>query len=314
VASNHGEIIQRVAASALKSAEILFNTRAVHVASAGTNDHPRVIVRTEAQDMEFDEVVVTVPLGCLKRQTPTFSPPLVPAITRGIQSTSYSRLEKVYITFPTAFWESAMESSETAETQNDTRFQSFAHFLHPTYSHSNPDSWSLELNSLSSPSLFGSYARPTLLFCLYGPCATYITTLINHLSPTSPEYFILLDTFFRPYYSLLPFFSPTSPSCRPNAYLATNWQNDALAGFGSYMNFQTREEPREGEEEVKLEEDIRAMRWGMPERGVWLAGEHTAPFVALGTLTGAYWSGEGVGCRILRLHGRMGEGEEEGES
>ena len=29
--------------------------------------------------------------------------------------------------------------------------------------------------------------------------------------------------------------------------------------------------------------------------GLWFAGEHVAPFVALGTTTGAWWSGEAVG-------------------
>lgn len=79
------------------------------------------------------------------------------------------------------------------------------------------------------------------------------------------------------------------------------------------MNFQVRDEPLEGEAEVKLEEDIRALRWGMPERGVWLAGEHTAPFVALGTSTGAYWSGESVGMRILRAYGKA-KADREGEA
>lgn len=42
------------------------------------------------------------------------------------------------------------------------------------------------------------------------------------------------------------------------------------------------------------------MRAGVPEEGIWLAGEHTAPFVALGTVTGAYWSGEDVARRVIR--------------
>jgi hypothetical protein len=77
------------------------------------------------------------------------------------------------------------------------------------------------------------------------------------------------------------------------------------------MNFKVRDEPRAPEAEVKLEEDIKALRWGWPEKGIWLAGEHTAPFVALGTLTGAYWSGESVGMRILRAHGLVGTSEEQ---
>jgi len=44
------------------------------------------------------------------------------------------------------------------------------------------------------------------------------------------------------------------------------------------------------------------MRKGVPERGVWIAGEHTAPFVALGTVTGAWWAGEGVAGRIAKAY------------
>ena len=44
------------------------------------------------------------------------------------------------------------------------------------------------------------------------------------------------------------------------------------------------------------------MRAGMGmERGVWFAGEHTAPFVALGTTVGAYWSGEEVAGRVCDI-------------
>lgn len=53
------------------------------------------------------------------------------------------------------------------------------------------------------------------------------------------------------------------------------------------------------------------MREGMGvERGVWFAGEHTAPFVGLGTTSGAYWSGEAVAGRICEflLAGAAGTG------
>ena len=62
---------------------------------------------------------------------------------------------------------------------------------------------------------------------------------------------------------------------------------------------------------------------------MWFAGEHTgivtpppptssihrslslttAPFIALGTTTGAYWAGEGVGRRICRSYGRYVQGD-----
>lgn len=45
------------------------------------------------------------------------------------------------------------------------------------------------------------------------------------------------------------------------------------------------------------------MREGLGERGLWFAGEHVAPFVALGTVTGAWWSGEAVAKRIIAAYG-----------
>ncbi len=61
-------------------------------------------------------------------------------------------------------------------------------------------------------------------------------------------------------------------------------------------------------EEIRIDEDVESLRHGCPERGIWFAGEHTAPFVALGTVTGAYWSGEAVGRRILAAYG-LGDGD-----
>jgi len=50
---------------------------------------------------------------------------------------------------------------------------------------------------------------------------------------------------------------------------------------------------------------------GLTESGLWLAGEHTAPFIALGTTTGAWWSGEGVARRICNKYGIEVAREEE---
>ena len=38
---------------------------------------------------------------------------------------------------------------------------------------------------------------------------------------------------------------------------------------------------------------------GMPEQHIYFAGEHTAPFNGLGTVAGAYTSGEKVARRII---------------
>ena len=116
-----------------------------------------------------------------------------------------------------------------------------------------------------------------------------------------PEYTSALWRLFEPYVSFLPNYDAASSDCQPVDALATAWVNDELAGNGSYTNFPVGLE--------QGDEDVEVLRQGMPEAGIWLAGEHTAPFVALGTVTGAYWAGEGVARRILRAYG-VEEGKE----
>jgi hypothetical protein len=174
-------------------------------------------------------------------------------------------------------------------------YPGFTHWTSPRYAQStNPSHWNQEavnLAALPSPT-----AHPTLLFYTFGPTSLHLASLLSQYpSPSHPEAQKLLTEFFTPYFSRLPNYSASDPSHRPLEVLATVWANDELAGYGSYANFQTGLE--------RGDQDIEVMRQGLPERGVWLAGEHTAPFVALGTVTGAYWAGEGVAKRIVKAYG-----------
>jgi hypothetical protein len=148
----------------------------------------------------------------------------------------------------------------------------------------------------------GTCAHPTLLFYIYGDQSRALTSDLRHLPP-SKERHALLVNFFEPYFSRLPNYSDSDPDCVPVGSYATEWLNDELAGNGSYSNFPTGLE--EGDK------DIEVMREGLPERGVWFAGEHTSPFVASGTVTGAYWSGEGVAKRITEAYGFAVDAEDE---
>jgi hypothetical protein len=109
------------------------------------------------------------------------------------------------------------------------------------------------------------------------------------------ERYSLLEEFYRPYYSLLPHFSADNPVCKPKAILSSEVRKDELAGYGSYSNFQVGITNADG--------DVEAMRRGVPERRLWFAGEHTAPFDECGTAAGAYLSGESVAHRILETYG-----------
>ncbi|KAI9871352.1 MAG: hypothetical protein M1830_002993 [Pleopsidium flavum] len=315
VASTYKAILDRVAKTARASADIQFSKTVTSIESLSSltdTENPKTLLRTACGSTQiFDEVVITAPLGWLKRNKSAFVPPLPARISQAIDNISYGRLEKVYITFPSAFWDEPLsnqkqqtETPKDAGTEDTHHYPGFTHFLSPQYAPTtNPKNWNQELVNLAA--LPSSCAHPTLLFYIYGPCSTHITSLIANLDPDSPAYLTALAEFFHPYYSLLPNYTPTDPSCSPKKCLATSWSTDPLAGYGSYSNFQIS--PPNAKDAVELDKDIEALRTGLPERGVWLAGEHTAPFVALGTVTGAWWSGEGVGRRIVSAYGGGGE-------
>ena len=282
-------------------------TRVEDISSPPGDPLVRVTAKSRCDNisLEFDEVVVAVPLGCLKLNALAFYPTLPPSISTAIENASISSLEKIFVTFPKAFWDSdapvygaVNDASVKTELQHGY-FPGFADFLNPSYAPETHKSFVLDVISLSNPHVFGDAARPMLIFYLFGDSGYELTSAINGLQPSAAEYSKILDEFIRPYYSRLPNYDSTKPECTPSAILATNWQNDDLAGNGSYTNFKTSKPGKA----VVLDDDIRTMRTGMPDRGIWLAGEYVAPFVGLGTSTGAYWSGESVAMRILGANG-----------
>lgn len=196
--------------------------------------------------------------------------------------------------FSRAFWQT--DSKDSTNTNLPTN-PTFTQFLDPSYAeHPAHLEWNQECLSMASfPS---PCAHPTLLFYTYGPGGAEIVQSIASLDRSSKEYKETLIKTLEPFYSKLPGYDANSPDCVPSTILATKWQTDPYAGYGSYCNFQ-----------VGLEQgdrDIEAMRSGVgvgEERGLWFAGEHTAPFVALGTTTGAYWSGERVAGQVCQRRG-----------
>jgi len=119
------------------------------------------------------------------------------------------------------------------------------------------------------------------MFYICGENSKTITSAITHLDPYSDECYDGLNVFFKPYYSRLLGFSESLEDCIPKAFECTGWQHDRWAGDGLYSNFQIGLEHADGDVKTYLE--------GMGvNRGIWFAGKATAPFAALGTVTGAY--------------------------
>jgi hypothetical protein len=192
----------------------------------------------------------------------------------------------------------------TNPEEPSTQYPGFTNFVSPTYSSENPSSWTQEcLNLAALPS---SVAHPTLLFYTSGPSSTHIASILKAHPLNSISRHGALWSFFEPYVSRLPNYSNLDPNCQSSGILATGWENDEFAGWGSYTNFPVGLE--------RGDEDVIALRGGVPERGIWFAGEHCAPFVALGTVTGAWWSGDGVGKRIGSAYGFDSDELESGEN
>jgi monoamine oxidase len=115
------------------------------------------------------------------------------------------------------------------------------------------------------------------------------------MAQDSEEFFRILDDNFRSYYSKLPNYDPTSPDCKPLEFMSTDWQGDKFAGFGSFAN-----QPVGSGDCLQ---HVEALRDGLgSDRGIWFAGEHTSPPGGLGTVTGAYWSGDEVAKRVARRY------------
>ena len=248
----------------------------------------------------FDNVIVTVPLGWLKRNEDVFLPPLAPRISSAIRSLGYGNLDRVFIKFPRAFWNSPVlgvndyHEHEPEKTQSPP-FPIESLFLHPEYAaDTNMAKWRTEIISFSG--LVEPFSQPVIMFFIYGQWGRHITGLVRGMKLDSEEYYRILDKNFQPYYSKLPNYDPTSPECKPLEFVSTDWQNDKFAGYGSFTN-----QPIGSGD---CAEHFKVLREGMGEdRNIWFAGEHTSPPGGLGTVTGAYWSGEEAAKRVASRYG-----------
>ncbi|KAF2838418.1 FAD/NAD(P)-binding domain-containing protein [Patellaria atrata CBS 101060] len=322
IPGTYEKVLTKIAKPAIEKALLKFDSKVSKITSNnGENDTCIKVKTVNGQIKEFDEVVVTTPLGYLQKNKTLFDPPLPKDLQESIDAPHYGALDKVYVTFKSAFWNTAGLYSHTngseltstlvqhavpnltaTTTQIHTvpeklkensaeSWPGFTHWLTPEYAlPTNPHHWNQE--SVNMASFTNGLGHPTLLFYIHEPCSRWLAEKLKS-DPAGQQKF--LESFFKPYYSLLPGYDESSTDCQPLDFLATQWATDELAGEGSYMNFQIGVEA--------ADKDIERMRYGMPERGIWLAGEHTSPFVAVGTLTGAYWSGEGVAKRILSAYG-----------
>lgn len=95
VAETYHKILAHVAKAALKRADIRFESKvnAITCRGEGGKERPSISVQGSKTE-EFDEVVVTAPLGWLKRNKDAFKPGLTPEVEKAIDSLGYGSLDK----------------------------------------------------------------------------------------------------------------------------------------------------------------------------------------------------------------------------
>lgn len=95
-AGTYQKVLDLVSTSALEGARIMFERKVTHIRSAETDErNPVVTLEFADGSMElFDEVVVTAPLGWLKRNQNAFEPALPKRISEAINELGYGNLDK----------------------------------------------------------------------------------------------------------------------------------------------------------------------------------------------------------------------------
>lgn len=94
-AGTYKNILERIAKPAREGALIKYDTIVTNIQSSGDDGGPLKVLTQNGQSFEFDEVVVTAPLGWLKQHPQAVSPPLPTRLTSAIKNIGYGCLEKV---------------------------------------------------------------------------------------------------------------------------------------------------------------------------------------------------------------------------
>lgn len=96
VAGTYEKILKHVARAALEKAEIRLETKVATITSRGEGGRERPgFMLDSGEVVDFDEVVVTSPLGWLKRNRNAFVPGLTSDMEKAVDSLGYGSLDKV---------------------------------------------------------------------------------------------------------------------------------------------------------------------------------------------------------------------------
>lgn len=87
-------------------------------------DRIRVRLKDESVDLYCRRLIVTVPLGCLKRRTIQFNPPLPDWKVKAIEGMGFGLMNKLILQFPNCFWNATISGILHFSREQRGRFRS----------------------------------------------------------------------------------------------------------------------------------------------------------------------------------------------
>ncbi|KAG4266606.1 hypothetical protein FPRO03_01890 [Fusarium proliferatum] len=264
------KIVRWTAESILDS--IHLNHHASHIQWSEDGASSAVVTCQDAQGNEkrltADAVIVTVPLGVLRRQLISFSPALPSDISEGINRFSYGALGKVFFEFAEVFWTKDHDQLiyyPAPPEHQEEGLVTDGILAHPTVT---VNTWLMS-------------GKKEL-------CVQVAEPLTQRVEAMSKEE---LYSFFRPLFNLYRT-EPYKALPQLVSIECTKWTQDPLAGFGTYSADKVGDEPSLFTDALVNHKHSRLQ----------FAGEHCT-LVANGCVHGAFATGETAATNLLGSFG-----------
>ncbi|KYG41293.1 hypothetical protein M433DRAFT_177491 [Acidomyces richmondensis BFW] len=162
---------------------------------------------------------------------------------------SYGPLEKLYLTFSSAFW-LPLRSTDGQDPSNSYH-PCATHFHHPT---NVDESLAYPANQVTYSLVYlpDGFNQPSLLFYIHEPSDAQICRSLRNSELHSEAYNEIVDKFAKQFYSRPPDYNPEDQKFKPAFLLCSMWQEDTLADNGSYSYFRIGQ--------IDTKKDIETMR------------------------------------------------------
>ncbi|KAI8485057.1 hypothetical protein Bbelb_371630 [Branchiostoma belcheri] len=229
--------------------------------------HPVEVECEDGEVLTADHVIVTVPLGFLKKNCQTlFQPPLPEEKLASIERMGFGVVNKIFLTFQQPFWDTECEALHLVWDQDQSNTKT-------------PEEWYKKMYVF----YIDSKAPNTLLGWISGKEAEYMETLSE-------------EEISNTFVSILKKFMGKEDIPKPVRTMITRWGSDALT-CGSYSYIHMGEK---GDDINTVAEPLYRDNTEVPL--VQFAGEAThSEFFS--TVHGAYLTGQREANRLLNLYG-----------